>query len=1227
MENLTTTSKPRNPIRRKKLLYVGIAIVAVAALLYVSALLAPRLSTYNDSNVAKIERTIVDKKEQLREIANAWFSTSDTTQKAAFAIFDSKLISKLKKDNLGVYLIDGNRMVAWSAIPNFADSLVARFDTTMHLYTFNDGLFLVSRVKHKGKSAILSIEIQKKYRFTNRFLENRYNPILGIPSYFQVCKHHNSSDSLTKKSYLVSLGKTPLFSLEKERSISASKSLKNILVYISLILLIIGGWCVFQSISFGRRARLFFFSLLAWSTLCVVLISVLAKQSSSLQLFSPEIYSSQAASSLAVLAIYVLIFTTFCSSIYAHYVDYKIKKRQLLSILALGLSAFMTLTVAAAHLLVCSLVNSSSVSFGVIKISEISRYSLIIYLIIALVIICFILLSSLFFRLFRDIATRTKAIILTTPLLIAGAAFAPTDSSFVVYFTAALVTYAIFLFKLKAYMRIGISQLSLILVIWAVATSAIICHFVVIKDEANRINFAETLYNEKDPLLEAALPELTLQIIKDPAIQKMVQSPSENLAAINQHIVKTFLKGYLSKYTPIVTVCPVNANLFLPNEKKTTSCKKYFDDLFLQKGTRIKKSAFYFIRNFPGEISYIGQIDYLRNSGNTSLYVEFDVKTISNNPGYPELLLKKSIQPGTGSKGYEYAHYLDSSLMAKNGSYAYPSIITPPTKSDSISVRLSKGYSNLYYRFDEHNTMVISRPMLKFFDIASCFSYIFILLAFASLLVLKTSRFPLDNILSFQTFKGRITLSFVLVLTVALILTAIASLAYGIKRFETYKEQTIQDKMKSAIPAVYNALNAPSPESITNELVKISNYLYVDVNLYDKNGELFATSRPEIFYDGLQGFKMSPNAFKSLALSYDGFYVDNESIGSMTYTSSYSPISDNNGKLIGYVNLPYFLQYDSLRKELYTIAIATANIFILLLLPVIFIAILISNSITRPLAQIRNRMRIFDLKTNPEPIPYQKNDEIGDLIIEFNKMISQVEQSADKLANSERDLAWREMARQIAHEIKNPLTPMKLSLQYLIMLKGKKDDRWLEQFDRFAASQVEQINSLAQIANEFSNFAKISFDSQIPIIDLRNVVAETLPVFDGFPNLAIEQDIPTEPAYIHVDQEHLKRVLVNLIKNATQSVDSERKANVTISVTTNMDRVLLAVRDNGKGIPEEVKSKIFTPNFTTKTSGTGLGLAISKNLIEMYKGRIWFESEPNKGSTFFVEFPFVAPKG
>jgi two-component system, NtrC family, nitrogen regulation sensor histidine kinase NtrY len=669
MENPTIISKQRKTIRRKKTFFVGIAIAIAAAVLYLSAQFAPRLSTYNGNNIRKIESTILSKKEQLREIARAWFSIKDTSQKAAFAILDDRTISKLNKESIGIFLCDSTKLVAWSSIPNIADSMLTRIDTTMRLYAFNDGWFLASRFKHNGKSAIITIEVQKRYRFTNKFLENRFNPILEIPAYFKLSKFSKSS-SPTRSALTVRLGKTTLFTLEREKNIATKNPIKDLLIYTSLILLIVGGWLIIQSISFKRRIRLFFFALIGWSAICVLLVNMLAKAPSSLAFFSPELYTSGAAASLAALAAYVLIFISFCSAIYAHYVDYKVQKRHSLKHLAACLSVFISLIALATHMLVYSLVNNAAVSFGVIKISEISRYSLIIYLTISLLIVSIVLLSNLFFRLFRDISTRTKAVILALPLLFILGIYARTDISIIVFAVATLTTYAIFLFRLKAYMRIGIRDISLILIIWAVATSAIICHFVVIKDERNRIEFAESLYNEKDPILEAALPDISEQIVKDRTIHQLIHNPSANDSIIYQYIRKNVLKGYLSKYNLRITICPVKSNLFLPNEKKTTSCQKYFDELFKKKGTKVENSTFYLIRNFPGEIWYIGRVDYLCTKGLTSLYVEFNVKTISSNPGYPELLLKKSEPRMRGAKDYEYAHYLDSSLVAKNGSYS-----------------------------------------------------------------------------------------------------------------------------------------------------------------------------------------------------------------------------------------------------------------------------------------------------------------------------------------------------------------------------------------------------------------------------------------------------------------------------------------------------------------------------------------------------------------------------
>lgn len=1198
----------------------GVYATGIALILFIVNLILPTFADLNESDKLKIEYTISIRNNQLKTIAEKWIRGENQEANSAFRLLDNHTLNKFKRDGLAVYFAQNNEIVAWSSIPNFTYAMQLKIDSTLKLYKFNDGYYLAAMVKNKDRAAIYTIEIQKKFHINNAFLKDNFNPIFNIPQNVTLGVANKETSNHT---YNISFKGKPLFSLTQKTAHLPSSS-KEFITYLSLIIFILGTWNIIIAIPFGRKSFAFFSLILAWIGICSFLGMLVSWNSPNLYLFSPELYSSVFAPSLGILFIYILIFCTATSAIYYHYVNYKIENHRLTYVLAVFHSIVIAVLNYIFFVLIVSLVNDSTISFGITRIVELSRYSILLYFIISLVIISIILITNLFFRLFKEISNTYKTLILGIPLGATSIYILSIDLAGGLFVAASAFMIYLFFLQIKWYKRIGIGLFSFIIVAWAIATSVVICHYIASKDTFNKIAFAESLYNENDPILESIIPDLNDKLKKDTTIARLVNNPLKNEAELNTYIRSSYLNGYISKYDLLLTICPEKAQLLLPQEKRSTDCRDYFESLFVQLGSRIPNSNFYFIRNYPGQLTYIGDIKYNAKTKPTSLFVELDVKTINNNPGYPELLIKKSQAKNNDYKLYDYALYIDGKLMAKNGNYPFPSLITPPSLHEKYNTKLANGYSHLYYRLDKQNTLVVSRAKLRIFDVASSFSYIFLLLAFWGIILLKRSHFPLDDSLSYRTFKGKITLSFIFVLTTALALAALGSLIFGIIRFDNSKQKIIQDKMKSAIPAVLSAISSNSQTEIANELIKVSNYLYVDVNLYDKSGNLFATSRPEVFYEGLQGYKMSPEAYKKMVIDYEGFYVDQENIGSMKYTSSYSPLFGNSGELLAYVNLPYFQEYNELRNEIYTIAIATTNIFILLLLPVIFIGIIISNSITRPLALISSKMRLFDLKTNLEPIPYTRNDEIGDLISEFNKMVVQVKQSAEKLANSERESAWREMARQIAHEIKNPLTPMKLSLQYLMMLKNKGDKRWLEQFDRYAVSQIEQIDSLAKIATEFSDFSKINFDHNTPIFDIRDLIVEVIPIFDGIEHLVINTDLSESPCTIHADREHVKRIFVNILKNATQSFDKQPNPEINIRVRRIESSVLLSVEDNGRGIDKDVESNVFVPNFTTKSSGSGLGLAISKNLAEAYHGSIWFTSEVGKGTIFYVEFPFAA---
>jgi nitrogen fixation/metabolism regulation signal transduction histidine kinase len=236
-------------------------------------------------------------------------------------------------------------------------------------------------------------------------------------------------------------------------------------------------------------------------------------------------------------------------------------------------------------------------------------------------------------------------------------------------------------------------------------------------------------------------------------------------------------------------------------------------------------------------------------------------------------------------------------------------------------------------------------------------------------------------------------------------------------------------------------------------------------------------------------------------------------------------------------------------------------------------------------------------------------------------MVDELEESAKKLANSEREYAWREMAKQIAHEIKNPLTPMKLNVQQL--LKSWKDNApgFDEKLEQFAKNQIEYIDNLSSIASAFSTFAKLPSANPVDV-NLIDQIKVTLEIFRDAEKITFNVRWPKEKKLVvHADREQLNGIFSNLIKNGLQSIPSDRAGIIDVSVEIKRDKAIVSIRDNGTGIPKELQKKLFTPNFTTKSSGTGLGLSIVRKYVETAGGRVWFESEIGHGTTFYVELP------
>jgi two-component system nitrogen regulation sensor histidine kinase NtrY len=455
---------------------------------------------------------------------------------------------------------------------------------------------------------------------------------------------------------------------------------------------------------------------------------------------------------------------------------------------------------------------------------------------------------------------------------------------------------------------------------------------------------------------------------------------------------------------------------------------------------------------------------------------------------------------------------------------------------------------------------------------------------------------------------------------------------FSIEQYQKKQHDILSEKIQSVYIELDHLLaylpNRISPDwkgvdydNLNQLLIKFSDVFYSDINLYDPQGNLLATSRSEIFDQGIMGKKMDPMAYNKMVKEKQAEFIHRETIGNLSFLSAYVPfVNAIDNKLLAFINLPYFTKQNILRNDVTTLVVAIVNIYVLLILLTIAMAVIISDQITRPLKMIRQKFSQIKIGKKNEEIVYTGHDEIAGLVDEYNRMVKELVKSVDMLARSERESAWREMAKQVAHEIKNPLTPMKLSVQHLQRSWKDNKENFDEYLDKVTRTLIEQIDNLSFIASEFSNFAKMpkAINQEINIVDK---IRSTLTLFANTENVDFIFEHESENIAVFADKEQLSRVFINLIKNAIQSIPDTRYGKVGISLVLNGRMVRVSITDNGKGIPEELQSKMFTPSFTTKSSGMGLGLSIVKSIIESFDGHITFNTKVNHGTTFVLELP------
>ena len=478
------------------------------------------------------------------------------------------------------------------------------------------------------------------------------------------------------------------------------------------------------------------------------------------------------------------------------------------------------------------------------------------------------------------------------------------------------------------------------------------------------------------------------------------------------------------------------------------------------------------------------------------------------------------------------------------------------------------------------------------------------------------------------SLRFRIFIAMILVVLLASILIAAVSIYQYNEEAQDYhrdrlerKESAIKEHINYILSGRQNTYVVSTdniPLIFKEKIYEISAIHELQVNLYDLDGGLLKSSKANITADSISTC-LDAEILNRISNTADHRYIRKNTKDGKVFQSSYSYITDQKFKPLAILNLPYLENNDFLNKELKEFLERLAYAYLFMLFIAVVLAYLLSKYITKSLKTISDKINETRLEKRNKKIEVESSsEEIEILVRSYNSMIDELEDSAIKLARSEREQAWREMAKQVAHEIKNPLTPMRLSVQSFQRKFDPTDPQIHQKLDEYTKTIIQQIDTMSSIASAFSNFAKMPAQ-QNEILNVVSIVKLGLDIFsEDFVVFSAEK----EEILADFDRTQLIRVVTNLVKNGIQALpENQENKRIAVHISEENENACITISDNGTGISEDNKIKIFEPKFTTKSSGMGLGLAMVKSIVENYKGSITFTTEQDKGTTFKVLFP------
>ena len=745
------------------------------------------------------------------------------------------------------------------------------------------------------------------------------------------------------------------------------------------------------------------------------------------------------------------------------------------------------------------------------------------------------------------------------------------------------------------------------------------------KENEQMRQLAENLKEKRDTSFENSYLRFAEQVKTDTTFIEMLFAESNVLADVILGYSKELLfDDTMQTYNATLTLCSPGEEIAIQPEGYVSDCDNYFlEKLANNKQKRVGEGLF-FMDYYTLDPNYLGKItlrsrDTLQQK---TLYFEFYKPVAPEGFGFPQLLKG---QNNTAAFDYSVGNYRDNLLVYKYGRYGFPNFLNSLKVKDH-EFTYSRRYKHYAITNGEMNALVVSTPQKSWSEITAPFAVIFLTLTLPFLLIVWILR-PKEH-RKWRDRSLRRRLQTVVLSTLGISFLAIGPVSVIYMRslynqktiaseFET--TQTLSIEMRNDLDFA-TLLRTASRDTWNEILHHYATTFFTDLNLYHTNGQLLATTRQEIYDLNLQAPLMNAEAYQNIHRNKELFFTHKEHLGKGVFESSYIPLTDNNGNTLAYLNTPYFSSTTDLQNEIRNFVLTYINIILVLLGIALIIILHLTKRLTQPLAMIQNKMGDIKIDKRNEPIEWKSDDEIGKLVRQYNQLIVELEKSAAELKRTTAESAWRGVARQVAHEIKNSLTPMRLSVQMLQrnMENGKATP---EQIQRTTNTLIEQIDALSDIASSFSSYAKMPENHPAPL-DLAELVGNVVNLYDNTENITFHYDYdPSQDHTFNGDKTNLNSAVSNLVKNAVQAIGTKPDGKIVVSLQSTDTTFLISVKDNGKGIKEEDKEKIFLPNFTTKTGGSGVGLSLTYNIVQSAGGTISFESQEGEGATFVIQLP------